>query len=172
MADMLVKLYALPDLHPYRTRLAEQGIEIRLAHPIELATISSWIRTHFSERWAREAEVAIARRPIGCYVAVALQPHTPTASPYELAPELLVGFACYDVVAKGLFGPTGVREDYRGRGIGTALLLACLDAMRTEGYAYAAIAWAGPRDFYAKTVGATVIEGSEPGVYRGTLIVE
>jgi predicted N-acetyltransferase YhbS len=76
------------------------------------------------------------------------------------------------VVARGMFGPTGVAERQRGRGIGTALLFASLRAMRRQGYAYAVIARVGPEEFYRRAVGATVIAGSEPGVYRGKLEVE
>jgi hypothetical protein len=47
--------------------------------------------------------------------------------------------------------------------------LACLQAMRAEGYAYAIIGGVGPAEFYAKTVGAVEIEGSTPGIYRGQL---
>ena len=81
----------------------------------------------------------------------------------------LLGFACYDVAGRGVFGPTGVQEDYRGRGLGAGLLLACLHAMRAERYAYAIIGEAGPVDFYRKTVGAVVIEGSDMGTARRTL---
>jgi len=62
-----------------------------------------------------------------------------------------------------------VREDYRGRGIGKALLLTCLHAMFKQGYAYAAIGQVGPTEFYRKAVGATIIEDSEPGIVRGRL---
>jgi predicted N-acetyltransferase YhbS len=93
----------------------------------------------------------------------------PAGNPYDLPPEVLLGFACYDVASKGMFGPIGVREDYWRRGIGKALLLTCLHAMAMEGYAYAVIGSAGPAEFYAKTVGATVIAGSEPGISRGRL---
>ena len=37
--------------------------------------------------------------------------------------------------------------------------------MREMGYAYAIIGGVGPAEFYAKVCGATVIEGSDPGVY-------
>ena len=53
--------------------------------------------------------------------------------------------------------------------IGAALLLACLSAMREEGYGYAVIGSVGPADFYKKICGAVEIEGSSPGVYRGML---
>jgi predicted N-acetyltransferase YhbS len=82
----------------------------------------------------------------------------------------LVGFGCYNATRKGMFGPEGVKPDHRGQHIGEALLLGCLHAMVHEGYAYAVIGWAGPKEFYAKAVGATLIEGSEPGVYRGKLV--
>jgi hypothetical protein len=48
-------------------------------------------------------------------------------------------------------------------------LLACLYAMREQGYGYAIIGGVGPAEFYTKTVGATLIEDSTPGVYRGQL---
>ena len=38
-----------------------------------------------------------------------------------------------------------------------------------QGYGYAIIGGVGPAEFYAKTVGAIPIEGSEPGIYRGLL---
>ena len=44
-----------------------------------------------------------------------------------------------------------------------------LEALRAQGYAYAIIGWAGPVGFFEKTVGAKVIENSEPGIYQGML---
>ena len=41
--------------------------------------------------------------------------------------------------------------------------------MREAGYGYAIVGWAGPADFFTKTVSATVIEGSEPGIYKNML---
>ena len=68
-----------------------------------------------------------------------------------------------------MFGPIGVREDRQDNRIGTALLLTCLHRMAADGYGYAVTGWAGPVEWYARTVGATIIEGSEPGVFRGSL---
>jgi ribosomal protein S18 acetylase RimI-like enzyme len=81
----------------------------------------------------------------------------------------VLGFACYDTTARGFFGPTGVAEETRGRGVGKALLLVCLHDMAAQGYGYAIIGGAGPVDFYANACNAIVIEGSAPGVYRGLL---
>ena len=57
----------------------------------------------------------------------------------------------------------------RNKGVGKALLFACLEDMRAQGFAYAIIGGVGPAEFYAKTVGAVAIEGSAPGIYRGLL---
>ena len=81
----------------------------------------------------------------------------------------MLGFACYDATAKGFFGPTGVLEAARGTGIGSALLMASLHAMRDEGYGYAIIGGVGPAEFYEKICGAVKIDGSSPGIYKGML---
>ena len=171
MPDMLVKLYTLPPLAPVLARLAEANIDIRPGDPSEKNVIAQWVRHHFDESWALGCEVGLGQRPITCYLAVEKDPPlTAPLSGYDQPAELLVGMACYDVASRGMFGPTGVREDYRGRGIGTGLLLACLHAMAAERYAYAIIGWAGAPDFYARTVGATLIPNSEPGIFRGPLL--
>jgi GNAT superfamily N-acetyltransferase len=155
MPDLLVKLYTLPDLAPEITAMREQGIDVRRSLAPEKHLVTKWVREQFSEGWASETDVAYSNHPISCIVAT-----------HE---EKLVGFACYDVTAKAFFGPTGVDEIYRGRGIGKALLIACLHNLKAQGYAYGIIGAAGPVDFYARTVGATVIPDSWPGIYSGLL---
>jgi GNAT superfamily N-acetyltransferase len=170
---MLVKLYDLPEISPLITRLKAQDIEVRPASPDEKRIVVDWVRAHFYDAWAAECEAAIEQRPVTCFIAVEKdRTQAPDGDPYHLPPEKLVGFACFDAKMRGMFGPTGVQADYRGRDIGKALLLASLHAMASERYAYAVIGWAGPTEFYAKAVGATLIEGSEPGIYRGPLTFE
>jgi len=77
----------------------------------------------------------------------------------------VIGFAGHECTRKAFFGPTGVAEDERGRGIGTALLIASLWGLRELGYVYAVIGNAGPVDFYERAIGAIVIPDSEPGIY-------
>jgi GNAT superfamily N-acetyltransferase len=173
MADLLVRLFSLPDLNPLRNELQAEGIVIRRAHPSEAEVIASWVCYHFNEKWAAECKGALSNRPPSCFLATDVSTKAEAdEDPYNLPPEKLVGFACYDSVAIGMFGPEGVQPDYQGRGIGKALLLACMYAMADFGYAYAIIAWAGPIDFYKKSVGATIIENSEPGIFRGPLTGE
>ncbi len=163
MPDMLVKLWELPEKETVLNRLKEQGILIRKPIGPEKAEVIRWIGKHFSEHWEAEAEVAFFRPERSIYIA--LQEREKEG---EIVSKLL-GFACYDATAKGYFGPTGVSEAARGKGLGTALLLSTLHAMREEGYGYCIIGGAGPVDFYRKLCGATVIEDSVPGIYRGML---
>lgn len=153
--DMLVKLYELPAPDKALYRLAADGISVRRALPPEKHKVLEWVRGNFSEAWTSEADVAFSRQPVSCFIAV--------------QDKRLLGFACHDAACRNFFGPTGVDPDARGKGIGAALLLACLDAMRQQGYGYAIIGGVGPADFYAKTVGAIPIQGSRPGIYRGLL---
>jgi predicted GNAT family acetyltransferase len=155
MPDMLVKLYELPDLAPSIEKQRGYGIEIRRAIAPEKHVITNWVRQAFWEGWASETEVAFSNHPASCFIAI--------------EKGKIIGFACYDSTCKAFFGPTGVDETLRGRGTGKALLMACLHDMRANGYGYAIIGAAGPTDFYAKACGATIIEGSIPGIYRGML---
>lgn len=159
MPDMLVKLYDLPDSTELFRRVRESGVTIRRPLGPEKRHVTEWALQHFRPAWQSECDVAFSNTPISCFIAV---------KEVDGASKLL-GFACYDATCRGFFGPTGVDEAYRGGGIGRALLMRCLEAMRDEGYGYAVIGGAGPVDFYAHCCGATVIEGSAPGVYRGML---
>ena len=151
--DMLVKLYDLPDSRPLRERLTQDGVSLRRALAPEKHKVIAWVRDNFSEYWASEAEVAFSREPVSCFIAV--------------KDGTIMGFACHDVTCRNFFGPTGV--DPRKGGVGTALLLACLEDMKHAGYGYAIIGGVGPADYYARAVGAVAIEGSDVGVYRGLL---
>ena len=151
MSDMLVRLYDLPEFDDKLEALAEEGILVRRAQPWELSPLRRFIEDHFSEGWADEMSVGFANKPISVFLA---QDGT-----------RIVGFAAYECTARGFFGPMGVDEAWRKRGIGAVLTLACLQAMREIGYGYAIIGGAGPKDFYAKCCGATLIADSEPGVY-------
>jgi GNAT superfamily N-acetyltransferase len=132
------------------------GIVVRRAAAAERSAVVEWARAHGSPGWADECEAAFARLPLACFVAV--------------ENDTLVGFACYEAACRNFFGPELVHPDRRGRGVGRALLLAALHAMRAEGYAYAIIGWASSIAFYRHAVGAVVIEGSEPGIYPAKLL--
>lgn len=149
---MLVRLYDLPDPAPYHERAAAEGVAIRRADPWDRERMHNFIDETFNHVWAIEAERAFIHSPITAFIVTR-------------GPEML-GFAAYECSRRGFFGPTGVREDLRGRGVGGALLFRCLESMREMGYAYAVIGGVGPAAFYEKVCGAFVIPGSEISIYR------
>lgn len=151
MPDMLVRLYDLPAIPKPKS----EDTVIRRALAPEKHHILDWVGKHFSAYWVSECDVAINRQPVTCFIATQA--------------DKLVGFACYDVTKKGFFGPTGVDKTTRGQGLGKILLLQCLHDMWAQGYGYAIIGGVGPVEFYAKAVGATLIDNSTPGVYSGLL---
>ena len=151
MPDMLVRLYALPD----HNKPLKGGYVVRRAAAYEKSIILQWISQSFSAQWASEADVAFSHQPISCFIA--------------LHQEKLVGFSCYEATCRGYFGPGGVLEAHRGKGLGTVLLLECLRSMKEMGYAYAIIGGVGPKEFYAKAVGAIEIPDSTPGIYTTPL---
>ncbi|QJE98735.1 GNAT family N-acetyltransferase [Luteolibacter luteus] len=155
MIDMLVRLYDLPESGELYRKVEEQGITLRRARAFEKHTVADFARTHFSPKWVSEVEVALSRQPVACFIAT--------------KDKAVLGFACFDTTMKGFFGPTGVAEAARGTGIGKALLLKSLEALRDIGYAYAFIGGVGPREFYEKACGAIEIPGSDPGIYSDIL---
>ena len=155
---MLVRLYDLPDAAPYDARSAASGIAVRRLDAWDRAPLRRFVGQNFGESWASEADFAFTSgHPITGFVAI-----------YEGA---IAGFAVYESSRRGFFGPTGMRPDLRGNGAGASLLFRCLEGMRALGYAYAIIGGVGPAEFYAKTCGATIIEGSDVSVY-GELYAE
>ena len=153
--DYLVNLSVLGSDPALDQRVAKAGVTIRRALAPEYELLTDWVRRKFSAGWAGETAVSMMRQPPTCFLATRDQK--------------LVGFACHESIARGFFGPTGVDEAVRGQGIGHALLLASLLDLKTMGYAYAIIGDVGPSEFYERTVGATQIPNSEPGIYAGLL---
>jgi GNAT superfamily N-acetyltransferase len=109
MADLIVKLYEVPDDSTAAEKLAAAGYIIRRAMAYEKFQVLDWVRSHFGQGWAGECDVAFSNRPVSCMIATRQG---------EIS-----GFACYEGTMKNFFGPLGVADNFRGKGIGTALLL-------------------------------------------------
>jgi len=151
MPDMLVNLLALPTLQT----LSDDGVTIRRAQPFEMTPVRQFIEKNFSVAWADEISVGFANKPVTIFVAT--------------RDARVIGFAAYECTRKAFFGPTGVVENERARGIGKALLIASLHGLRELGYVYGIIGGAGPADFYREAVGAFEIPDSAPGIYTDLL---
>jgi len=153
--DYLVNLSSLRPDPALMERLEKAGITIRRALAPELELATDWVRRTFGSGWSSETTIAMSRQPPTCFLATQAG--------------RLIGFSCHEAIARGFFGPTGVEKAARGKGIGHALLLASLLDLKSMGYAYAIIGDVGPSAFYERTVGATAIPNSEPGIYAGML---
>ena len=151
MPDLLVHLLKLPKLEPGLQQMTDAGFVIRRAQPFEITVVRSFIEKNFSVAWADEVSVGFARKPVSVFIATLEKD--------------IVGFAAYECTRRSFFGPTGVIENERGKGVGTTLLLACLWGLREMGYVYGIVGRAGPIEFYEKTIGAVVIPDSDPGIY-------
>ena len=151
MSDLLVRLYDLPHFDA-EARVQQSGIVVRRAISPERQIILDWVGQNFFPGWVAEAALGLSQMPVTVFVAV--------------RENALLGFACYDTTAKGFFGPTGVDEAMRRQGIGEALLITTLRAMREAGYAYGVIGDPGPVEFYT-ALDALEIPKSTPGHYAG-----
>jgi GNAT superfamily N-acetyltransferase len=156
MKDMLVRLIELPEASELEKKLQEkEKIVFRRAIAPEKHLVCEWVMEQFGGYWKSEVEVAFSRQPVSCWIA-----HRGNS---------ILGFACYECTARNFFGPTGTLESERGKGIGKVLLIKALESLREMGYAYAIIGGVGPAEFYEKTVGAQIIEGSEVSIYQHLL---
>ncbi len=151
----VVLSHDLPEAGRYFQRAAEEGFALRRAEPWDRERFRQFVSQEFSGLWAVESERAFGHSPITAYLA---------ESEGKVA-----GFAVYECTRRGFFGPTGVRKELRGRGLGAALLFRCLESMKELGYAYAIIGGVGPASFYERVCGAFLIPGSEVGIYRPLL---
>lgn len=156
--DMLVRLYDLPSLEDEIRKMEKIGIKIQRAFPPNRIHVVDWVREHSSTYAAGEADCCFGSKRPTIYLAV--------------KDNDILGYACYNATAPDFFGPTRVLDEYQGKGIGRALLIACMHALREEGYGYAIIGSVGPVEFYQKTVGAVCIEASTPGLYGDMLRIK
>lgn len=136
MAEMPVRLLDLPSPEP----ICDEGIHIHRALAPDKHRVVDWVENNMGLSAASECDIAFCRIPLSCFIAT--------------RDTQILGFACYEVIARDFFGPTCVLPSEQGKGIGRALLIRSLAAMRDEGYIYAIIGGVGPQEFYMKTVGA------------------
>ena len=136
----MVNLRVLRELEPILEEQRANGVEVRRARETESQAIADWVRENINLNWGVICEAALEQTPLNCFVAYQMDPTDESA---DLIPKNILGFACYDVVTDGVFGPSGVREDQQNTEVGTALLLYCLHEMAAEERLEAVIGWSG-----------------------------
>ena len=154
MKDMLVKLYDLPKNCKELDELSNK-ISFRRPLAAEKSIVNNWVKKRFGDGWESEVDVSFSRKPITTFIAI--------------EDNQILGFATYDAAYLNFLGPMGVEKSKRKKGLGKALLFLALSSMKEMGYAYAIIGGVGPAKFYEKTYNAKIIEGSDPGIYKGIL---
>ena len=150
----LINVFPIVICNKRYDRVAARNVRIIRPMTPNRDKVLRWIEERFGIGWSNEIAAAFTKSPVSCFIA------------YDTEKKEILGFAGYDCTAPDYFGPTGVAVEARKGGIGGALLIACLEALREEGYGYAIIGGAGPVDYYKKVCGAEIIEGSIPGIYK------
>ncbi|GAB6434190.1 MULTISPECIES: GNAT family N-acetyltransferase [unclassified Bacillus (in: firmicutes)] len=120
---------------------------VRKANASDFEQLASFVEAEFGERWLHSIEYGFRTYKENLPIYIAEQE------------EVIVGFACYDVVRgkKGLFGPMGTAKQNRVKGVGKQLLHRSLYSMKQDGYEYAIIGQAGPVEFYERCCNARLI---------------
>jgi predicted N-acetyltransferase YhbS len=110
----------------------------QLAGPDRRAEVAGWMQRHWPN-WEAEALRALERSTL-------VVSHDGDG---------MAGFCAFDVNRAGILGPTAVRGDLWGQGVGRPLIVGSLHHLRARGHRRAEVAWVGPVRPYAR-VGARV----------------
>ncbi len=107
-----------------------------LAGPADRAEVTAWMHRHWPN-WEPEALRALDRSTLVI----------------SRDGDGIAGFCAYDVNRAGVLGPTAVRGDLWGQGVGRPLIIGALHHIRARGHQRAEVVWVGPVRPYAR-VGA------------------
>jgi GNAT superfamily N-acetyltransferase len=118
----------------------EDGLEFSSVGGSEQIEVLDWIEAHFYPLWRSESAYALNRPAPSVFIS------------RDKTGELL-GFATINGVAPGRFGPMGVSDDQRRRGIGTILLFDAFQALKDQRFTKATVHWTGQLYFYTQVPG-------------------
>lgn len=119
--------------------LKREKVVFRKAELSEKGFIENWVKRNFGGFWAYEAGEGLKGGASKVWIA-------------EEGGEVL-GFSVYGALEPNWFGPIGVLEKARRRGIGSILLFKCLASIRGEGFGEAVIPWTSHLFFYTQIPG-------------------
>ena len=152
MQEDILRITAAPrdlavDLNSFKSIYNTLFCHVRRVSPSDFDKLLRFVVDEFGERWLQSVDYGFRTYNEKLPIYIAQQE------------EVIVGFACYDVVRgkKGLFGPMGIAKQNRVKGVGKELLHHCLYNMKQDGYEYAIIGQAGPIEFYERNCNARLI---------------
>jgi ribosomal protein S18 acetylase RimI-like enzyme len=122
--------------------LREKGFLFRRMEASDRDALDFYLASRWSETWRYEGLSALAATPPTGFLA--------------LKDDHIVGFAAYDIMRPGWFGPIGTDQELRGLGIGTVLLLKCFRDLQLTGRREAEVSWIGPLYFYVTAANARI----------------
>jgi len=114
--------------------------------PIDFEKTFNFVKQHFpNNTWADEVRYSFKLQPPTTFIA-------------KNTKNEIVGWATHSQFFPGSFGPTGVDESLRGKGIGTELFLSCLWDIKQKGLDICEIMWVEGNTvkFYSKAIGAYI----------------
>lgn len=122
-------------------RINTGPLVIRRAGQEYRETVFKWIKTEFSVFWAYEADASFKYANPKLWLAE--------------ENNKIIGFSVYGTLEPHWFGPIGVSNEARSRGIGSILLFNCLRSLREEGQRHAVVPWTNHLFFYTQVPGIT-----------------
>ena len=133
MKANLTNYRARESVAPLTDRLAAEGIAFRAATAGDILPLLHFMEARFAH-WVPDVRRALQGMVRGDAASTTLQLATDNGE--------IIGYAQTD---RERFGPFGVNEAYRGRGIGAVLLSRTLVTMRAQGYHSAWFLWTSDR---------------------------
>jgi GNAT superfamily N-acetyltransferase len=121
------------------------GYYITRAKQEDMGATINFIKQHHAGFWPVETGLAFKNDPATVFIA-------------KDQAGIVVGFAAHSITFPGSFGPTGVLESLRGKGLGGALLKWCAYDMKQANIVEMIIRWVegDTMKFYSKSIGARV----------------
>ena len=124
----------------------KNGFEYERVQPKDFDKTFDFVKQHFPDgTWPEEVKYSFRLTPPTTFIA-------------KDAKNEIVGWSTHSLFFPGSFGPTGVLESLRGKGIGSDLLLWCLWDLKQNGLDTCEIMWVtgDTVKFYSKVIGAYI----------------
>lgn len=145
--NLSVDLTAISKTIDAEAELAKSGLAFRHAEPSDVNWLRSELSAAWKPRWVDQVVSAITddsqQHEKGVHLAVR-----------EDNPRL-AGFCAWGVNRPNEIGPLGVDPQFRRLGVGAVLLKRCCSDQTSIGLTSAELQWAGPLEYFSRTLRAT-----------------